>query len=173
MRRLWSGEPVDHEGSHFSYKQVVVHPTPYQPKLEPWLGGSAPAALRRCGRLSDGWLPSLCTADEAAVGKQVIDAAAADAGREISPEHFGMSIGYLRGDESQLPERTRRALERRKPGVALADVMPFGLKRLREVLEQFIAVGFSKFVLRPVNPPANWHDELGALSDAVLDLQSA
>ena len=32
---------------------------------------SVKAALERCGRLSDGWLPSLCTPAEAAAGRTV------------------------------------------------------------------------------------------------------
>ena len=75
-------------------RDVKLSPLPVQQPLEVWLGGTVPAALERCGRLSDGWLPSLCTPDEAAAGRVVIEEAAAAAGRSISGEHFGMSIGY-------------------------------------------------------------------------------
>jgi len=47
-----------------------------------------------------------------------------------------------------------------------------GLPALRTLLEQFIAVGFSKFVVRPLVTPRSWHAELGALADAVGDLQT-
>jgi len=33
-------------------------------------------------------------------------------------------------------------------------------------------VGFSKFVLRPVVPPASWREELETLAAAVGDLQT-
>src|SRR3989440_1032884 len=94
LRRLWVGETVSHEGAAGSFRGVKLSPLPVQQPLEVWLGGTAPAALERCARLSDGWLPSLCTPEEAAAGRVVIEDAAATAGRSISGEHFGMSIGY-------------------------------------------------------------------------------
>src|SRR5438876_356009 len=66
LRRLWAGETVSHEGAVGSFRDVKLSPLPVQQPLEVWLGGTAPAALERCGRLSDGWLPSLCTPEEAA-----------------------------------------------------------------------------------------------------------
>ena len=69
-------------------------PLPVQQPLEFWTGGMVPAALRRCGRFADGWLPSACTPEEVAAARVVIDEAAAEAGRAISPEHFGVSIAY-------------------------------------------------------------------------------
>src|SRR5216117_3783722 len=94
LRRLWAGETVSHDGSAGSFRDVKLWPLPVQQPLEVWLGGTAPAALERCGRLSDGWLPSLCTSDEAALGRIVIEDASARARRSISSEHFGVSIGY-------------------------------------------------------------------------------
>jgi len=41
------------------------------------------------------------------------------------------------------------------------------LPALRKLVEQFIAVGFSKFVLRPVVAPTSWRAELEALATAV------
>ena len=55
-------------------------------------------------------------------------------------------------------------------------LLPVGYSAVRNLLEEFIAVGMSKFVLRPTpgrpNDPAAWHDELAGLADAVADLQS-
>ena len=74
-----------------------MSPLPVQQPLEFWTGGMVPAALRRCGRFADGWLPSSCTPSEVAAAKAVIDEAAAEAGRTISAEHFGVSIAYAGG----------------------------------------------------------------------------
>jgi hypothetical protein len=46
------------------------------------------------------------------------------------------------------------------------------LPALRERIERFIAVGFSKFVVRPLVPPTSWRAELEALAAAVGDLQT-
>ena len=167
LRRLWAGETVSHDGPAGSFRDVKLTPLPVQQPLEVWLGGTMPAALERCGRLSDGWLPSLCTPDEAAAGRVVIDEAAAKAGRSISGEHFGMSIGYAR---APIDPATARVMTARRP--RSVELTPVGLAALRALIERFIAVGFSKFVLRPIAPPSSWRAELEALSSAVGDLQT-
>ena len=167
LRRLWAGETVSHEGAVGRFRDVKLSPLPVQQPLEVWLGGNVPAALERCGRLSDGWLPSLCTPEEAAAGRKVIEDAAARAGRTISPEHFGMSIGYA---TSPLDPATQRAMAARRP--RSVELTPVGLAALRKLIEQFLAVGFSKFVVRPVIGPKSWRAELEALAGAVGDLQT-
>ena len=67
-RRLWSEDNVVHNGPLFCYEGISLQPRPLQNPLEIWLGGNAKSALRRAGRLSDGWLPSLCTPEEAGGG---------------------------------------------------------------------------------------------------------
>ncbi|MEU5879035.1 LLM class flavin-dependent oxidoreductase [Spirillospora sp. NPDC047279] len=58
MRLLWSGERVSHAGRHFAFDGVSLAPTPARPGGPPiWLAGSGEAALRRVGRIADGWLP--------------------------------------------------------------------------------------------------------------------
>src|SRR2546428_2174629 len=69
LRRLWAGETVTHEGATGRFRDVKLSPRPIQQPLEVWLGGMGPAALERCGRLSDGWLPSLCTPGGAGPGR--------------------------------------------------------------------------------------------------------
>ena len=167
LRRLWAGETVSYEGAVGTLQNVRLSPLPVQQPLEVWLGGTAPAALERCGRLSDGWLPSLCTPDEAAAGRAVIDAAAARAGRSISREHFGMSIGYA---TAPIDPATARTMAARRP--RSVELTPVGLPAVREKLQRFIDVGFSKFVLRPIVAPASWRAELDALAGAVGDLQT-
>lgn|SRR5574342_914172 len=52
------------------------------------------------------------------------------------------------------------------------ELTPVGLSALRQLLERFFAVGFSKFAPRPVVSPKSWRPELDALSAAVGDLQT-
>ena len=167
LRRLWAGETVSYEGAAGSFRDVKLSPLPVQQPLEVWLGGTMPAALERCGRLSDGWLPSLCTPEEAAAGRVVIEEAAAKAERTMSSEHFGMSIGYAR---APIDPATARVMAARRP--RSLELTPVGLPAVRKLIERFIAVGFSKFVLRPVVPPASWREELETLAAAVGDLQT-
>ncbi|HVX23213.1 MAG TPA: LLM class flavin-dependent oxidoreductase [Acidimicrobiales bacterium] len=169
LRRLWAGGRVTHDGPAGRFADVSVSPLPVQDPFDVWLGGLARSTLERCGRLADGWLPALCGPAEAAAGRRVVDEAAEAAGRAISPEHFGMSIGYAR---TALDDRVAAALSARARGRPLDDLVPVGPDALRDLLHRFIAVGFSKFVLRPLDPPADWREELEHLAAAVGDLQT-
>jgi probable F420-dependent oxidoreductase len=169
VRRLWSEDEVSHVGQHFSYEGLSLMPRPLQVPLEVWLGGTARSALRRAGRLSDGWLPSLCTPSEAAAGRTAIQAAAEEVGRAVDPEHFGISLAYARDEIS--PSQALR-VNKRRPGLDPATLIPVGMDGLHQMLERYIDVGFSKFVLRPGETPLSWPDELERLAGGVLALQT-
>jgi alkanesulfonate monooxygenase SsuD/methylene tetrahydromethanopterin reductase-like flavin-dependent oxidoreductase (luciferase family) len=171
LRRLWSGELVSHDGPSGTFTDVSVSPRPVQDPFDVWLGGNAPAALERCGRIGDGWIPALCTPQEAADGKKVIDEVAAEHGRAISPEHFGVSIAYAPPGTDFGAERIS-ALAKRARGRPLDQIIPAGLDGLRAMIESFLEVGFSKFIVRPLTPPNQWRAELEGLAAAVGDLQS-
>ncbi|MBV8714784.1 MAG: LLM class flavin-dependent oxidoreductase [Chloroflexi bacterium] len=169
VRRLWSEDNVVHKGSLFCYDGISLQPRPLQNPLEVWLGGNARSALRRAGQLSDGWLPALCTPSEAADGRAAIEAAAAEAGRRVDPEHFGISMTYAR---DAIPPAQIARIAKRRPNLDPAEVVPVGAAALRELLHKYIDVGFSKFVVRPAEPPASWSDALDQLADDVLSLQT-
>jgi alkanesulfonate monooxygenase SsuD/methylene tetrahydromethanopterin reductase-like flavin-dependent oxidoreductase (luciferase family) len=171
LRRLWAGETVSHDGPAGSFADVRVSPRPVQDPFELWLGGNVPAALERCARLADGWIPAFCTPDDAAAGKAVIDAVAAEHGRAISPEHFGVSLAYA-PEGADLAPLASTPLARRARGRPLEEIIPVGLGGLRDTIERFVAVGFSKFIVRPLGPPDDWRAELGTLAAAVGDLQT-
>jgi probable F420-dependent oxidoreductase len=169
LRRLWSEDAVDHDGTRFRYQGLTVRPRPLQQPLDLWLGGGlAPPALRRVGRLADGWLPSLCTPEEAAAGRTSIEETAADAGRRVDPEHFGAIVVYAR---AAVPDALARTLAARRPDRDPAALVPVGWAALRATLERFVAAGFSKFVLRPAAEPDSWTSELEDLAAQVLPLQ--
>jgi probable F420-dependent oxidoreductase len=146
VRRFLDGEAVD---------GVRVRPEPVQQPLDLWVGGSAPAALIRAGRMADGWLPSLITPEEAAEGRAAIEREAERVGRRIDPEHFGVSLTYLdaRNGKSAIPEILLASIARRRPGVDPAVLIPTGLDGAVERIGEFVAAGFSKFVVRPGGGP--------------------
>ncbi|HUP85335.1 MAG TPA: TIGR03619 family F420-dependent LLM class oxidoreductase [Acidimicrobiales bacterium] len=170
LRRLWSEDSVDHDGTFFTYKGLTVRPKPVQSPLEVWLGGRAPSELRRVGRLGDGWLPSFTSPSEAAAGRAVVEEAAAAAGRAVDGEHWGALVIYTRDQE--LPERLSSLLRTRNPDADPGDIVPAGLPALRAHLERFCEVGFSKFVLVRAGEPGSWEDELGEVASEVLTLQA-
>jgi probable F420-dependent oxidoreductase len=168
MRRLWADDVVDHDGDHYHLHGMSIGVRPVQGHLDVWLGGRAPGELRRVGRVADGWLPSFSTPAQVADGRVAVEKAAADAGRAIDPEHFGALVSYAR---TTIPEAYARARVLRT-GIDAASVIPVGLDALRTRLDEFVAVGFSKLVVVPVEPPSSWDHELDELADAVLDLQA-
>ena len=171
LRKLWTGEVVSHDGPAGSFTDVSVSPQPVQNPFDVWLGGSVPAALERCGRLADGWIPAFCTPADAAAGKAVIDRVASAYGRAISPEHFGVSLAYA-PEGTDMAALASSPLARRARGRPLEDIIPVGLGGLRSMLEQFLEVGFSKFIVRPMTPPESWPHELERLAGTVGDLQT-
>src|SRR5581483_11547020 len=59
MRQVWSGAPLAHEGRAYQLASGPIGPRPVQRGGPPlWVGGSAEAALRRAGRLADGYIGS-------------------------------------------------------------------------------------------------------------------
>jgi probable F420-dependent oxidoreductase len=171
LRRFWGGESVSHEGPSGSFADVTVSPRPAQDPFDVWLGGIAPAALDRCGRLGDGWLPSMCAPEEAAAGKRVIEEVAAAHGRAISPEHFGVSIAYA-PKGTDLASEPISSLARRTRGRPLDQIIPVGLAALRALIVSYIEVGFSKFVVRPLAAPDAWEPEIEALAARMAGLQT-
>jgi probable F420-dependent oxidoreductase len=169
LRRLWSGEVVHHNGPRYQLRDARLSPTPVQEPLEMWLGGQVPGALRRAGRLGDGWIPGLITPTEAAVKRQRVEAAAAAAGRSIDPEHFGVNLTYSRGP---LPAATLEQLRRRRPDLNPTDLIPQSRAALHERVDEWLAVGFSKFLLRPAVPPTDWTAELETLAADILEHQT-
>jgi probable F420-dependent oxidoreductase len=168
IRRLLSEDRVTFEGQFFSVSDVSVGFRP-DPPLDIWLGGRAPAAMARIGRLGDGWLASFLTPMEAATGIEQIKVAAAEAGREVDPEHYGVSLAVAFGE---VPAALVDAVKARRPELNPADLVPFGWDGLKDSIAEFTAAGVSKFVVRPVTPPASWLDFVGEFAAEVMPLQT-
>ena len=170
IRRFWTEDTVDHDGEHFHYAGLGIGPKPLQASPDVWLGGQAPSELRRVGRLGDGWLPSFCTPDDAAAGRPIVEEAAAKAGRELDVEHFGALVIYVQSEE--VPPLLAAIVNRRRPELDPAAVIPTGHASLRRQLEAFVERGFSKLVVVPAGDPPSWSEELESLAANVLSLQT-
>ena len=168
-RAWWNGETVTHASPRWTFTAQPGPGRPRQSPLEVWLGGRGPRALDRVGRIADGWLGAMVTPREAAGARERIQEAAARAGRELDPEHFGMSIPYAR---TAPPPEVLRELTRRRDDVDPATLVPVGADRLRAMLAGYRDAGLSKFVVRPAAPVESWEQEIGWLADAILDLQT-
>jgi hypothetical protein len=102
-----------------------------------------------------------------AEGRAAVEEAAAAAGREIDDEHYGAMVFYGR---TEVPEPYASMVGARL-GFDPGDVIVVGLPALRDRLEEFLGVGFSKLVLVPVQEAESWRAEVEALAAGLLDLQ--
>ncbi|MEZ0351191.1 TIGR03854 family LLM class F420-dependent oxidoreductase [Mycobacterium sp. pR1184] len=145
LRWALSDNPASYHGQYFTVSGAAIMPKPVPP-LDIWLGGSAPAAYRRIGTLADGWLGSFLTPAEARAGREAIERAAEQAGRQIEPDHFGISLGVADGELS--PELVAAA-RRRRPDVDPADLIATQWDQLHRQLDGYLDAGLTKFVIRP------------------------
>ncbi|ORW50876.1 LLM class F420-dependent oxidoreductase [Mycobacterium paraense] len=145
LRSALVDDSATYAGRYFTVSGAAVAPRP-APPLDIWLGGSAPAAFRRIGALADGWLGSFLTPAEARAGREAIDRAAAQAGRRIEPDHFGISLAVSDGE---LPAELVAAARRRRPEVDPAALIAAGWEQLHRQLDAYIDAGLTKFVIRP------------------------
>lgn len=100
LRKFWSGEKVSHAGRFHKFEDVSMQPPPRQPGGPPiWSGGRSDAALRRAGRLSDGWIAYVVTPEMYAAMLAKIADAAQESGR--TPKAFGTGhLLFTRVDDS-------------------------------------------------------------------------
>src|SRR5437879_4950662 len=91
MRRCWADEPVTFAGEFWQLERISVLPRPVQQPFPLWIGGNSEPAMRRAGRLGDGWIPSFITRSR---GRRALQGA--------RPSH-------RRGDRHHAPLLGRRA----------------------------------------------------------------
>ena len=84
MRRIWAGGMTEFHGRDYDVPAGWFAPHPVQRPGPPiLLGGIAPPALERAGRLADGWVTSSRTdLSRISEGISVVRAAAGEAGRD-------------------------------------------------------------------------------------------
>lgn len=102
LRTLWSdADPAAFEGEFYTVPESRMDPKPVQRPGPPiLLGGAAPAALRRAGRLADGWISRSATRLDT-IGTEIahVREAAEQAGRDPSVLRF-ICRGTVRYDAS-------------------------------------------------------------------------
>ena len=114
---LWSGRPVAHDGRFYPFPEVAIDPPPARPGGPPiWCGGRSDPALRRAGRLADGWMSYVIDPKRYRRSLETIAAAAAESGRTL--DRFGTShLLFVRLDKdresalefaAKVPERPLR-----------------------------------------------------------------
>ena len=83
LRASWADSSVDYEGEHYVSRAMAMEPKPPQGGGIPlWIGGASPAALRRAGRVGDGWMASGVLGAEAEIAMAAVKQHAEAAGRD-------------------------------------------------------------------------------------------
>lgn len=88
MRRLWTEPTVTFNGAYEVVTGAGLAPLPVQRPIPVWVGAVAPGALRRVGRLADGWFPMVPPGPKLDEARAVVQQAAAEAGRD--PDAIGI-----------------------------------------------------------------------------------
>ncbi len=161
IRSLLEQEEVRFHGEHFHYEGPGIWPRPSRP-LPLWIGGDSAAAIQRTATHGDGWLGGLTPPDKAAEVVAGIKVAAAQAGRTIDEDHYGVTVPVRIGspdDPAVVGMRARLAARLKLiDGDPRADLLAVGdPDDIAALFHRYIAVGVHKFVAVPI---VNDADEL-------------
>ncbi|MGA9112870.1 MAG: LLM class F420-dependent oxidoreductase [Candidatus Dormiibacterota bacterium] len=102
MRRLWTEQTVSYESAHERVTGAGLAPLPIQRPIPIWFGARLPVALRRAGRLADGWFPQVSPGPDLDRARSSVERGAVEAGRD--PSSLGMEgrVSWREGDAAQL-----------------------------------------------------------------------
>jgi probable F420-dependent oxidoreductase len=141
MRKLWTGEPVSHAGKFFSFEGIKMQPPPRQPGGPPiWCGGRADPALRRIGRMTDGWMSYVVTPDMYRQGLEKIATAASEAGRTFDRGFGTAHLLFTRIDDTY-----EKALDAATVSLSQRYAMDF-----RKAAQRYAALGTPQDVVETI-----------------------
>jgi probable F420-dependent oxidoreductase len=141
MRKLWSGEPVSHAGKFFNFEGVKMQPPPRQAGGPPiWCGGRADPALRRTGRMADGWMSYVVTPDMYRQGLERIATAASEAARTFDRGFGTAHLLFTRIDDTY-----EKALDAATVSLSQRYAMDF-----RKAAQRYCALGTPQDVVETI-----------------------
>ena len=108
LRALWTERSVTVHGRFHDIESAGLAPLPVQRPIPIWIGAYAPAALRRVGRVADGWFPQARPGGGLEKSLETIREGAAEAGRDMSQFQFEGRIEYGTRDHDTMAEHARR-----------------------------------------------------------------
>ena len=166
IRRHWTEERVAHEGRHFRFGAVNVAPKPqHVPPI--WVGGRADAAMRRAGRVGDGYMSHMCAAEKYRENMELIARTAREAGRSAVPFTPAAFLFTFLEDRYEVAHEKAASLlgmiYRRDFQDAAKKYCLLG--RPEDCLEQmqaFAKAGCRHFILSPLSNPAAFAERAAA-----------
>jgi len=98
LRQLWTQESVTMEGRFHRITAAGLAPPPLQRPIPIWIGAWAPAALRRVGRIADGWFPQVRPGGGLSEALETIAEGAREVGRDPATIAFEGRVEYASRD---------------------------------------------------------------------------
>ena len=102
LRALWTTPNVTLDGEFHHIRAAGIAPLPVQRPIPIWIGAHSPAALRRVGRVADGWFPQFRPRGGLEDALEIIRAAAAEVGRDLSNFGFEGRLEYRVRDPEKI-----------------------------------------------------------------------
>jgi len=145
MRKMWTGELVEHHGRFFDFAPMQMSPAPGH-RIPIWFGGLSDVAMKRATALGDGWLGIGNTPEEAERILGKLRELRLEAGKQHEP--FETIVPLV----TPLEAPTLRRLEQH--GMTGANCFPFSFtlgprSTLAQKREQMLR--FGEAVIRPTN----------------------
>ena len=174
IRKYWSGERFDYDGTIFKLEDVDMLPTPVQAKLPIWVSGRQEAPMRRAATLGDGWHPYMYTAERCRDSFLRIKEMADEAGRGLAKDYTFACFIYV-SLHDDVAEARRRAVDEMSYrydqdfGELVDKYCAYGPpERIVEYLKDYVDAGANYLILAPIMPLDERHGQLEKLGTEVL-----
>jgi len=155
VRELLTGKPVTYHGRFFDLDDAAIAPAAAEP-IPLIVGGRSDAAIRRAGRLGDGWLGIWNSPRRFAAAVELAAEEAARAGRPDPPRRHAMQIWCGLADSRQAARASLApAMESfyQLPFESFERYCPYGTPAdVAEFLAPYAAAGCTEFNLIPQSP---------------------
>jgi alkanesulfonate monooxygenase SsuD/methylene tetrahydromethanopterin reductase-like flavin-dependent oxidoreductase (luciferase family) len=152
LRRLLTGEPASCYGEFYGFEDAVIAPAP-APPVPIIVGGRSDVAIRRAGRLGDGWLGIWNSPRRYAAAVQLAADEAGQVGRADPPQRHAMQVWCgLAGSREQARGILSTAMQGfyGLPFERFERYSPYGTPAdVAEFLAGYVAEGCTEFNLIP------------------------
>jgi probable F420-dependent oxidoreductase len=158
MKLLYSQDNVTFHGRYTTLNGVTLQPKPKQPGGPPiWVAGRSEAAMRRAGRLGDGYIPYLFSPERLRDGAAKVREYAERAGRDPSAITIGIYQFICLADTYDEAKRIAAAdlsMRYNQPFEKIVDryVVMGNTDDCARRLADFAEAGASHFILVPIGP---------------------
>lgn len=176
LRAIFGPSPASFHGTYYAFDEIVVAPRAVQPGGPPILvAGIRPGALRRAGRLGDGWLPYMISARRYAESLTIVRAHAREAGRDPDALSGAVVLFALVRDDGRAAREEARVHLSTRYGMQFE---PHQIEKLCVVgspeecvakVEAYVEAGVRHLSFNPCTAGDDFLDQCRALSELVVE----